>query len=111
MMLNVKSEYQKISHNYEEKIKKISQKQKIKLKLYLSKINMPFLNNIQDLDLWNNLLIHPEEASMSTSKILFFNVKIRQITFDFARKIYRTRTLFHAETNKLFWNAYQYQLS
>lgn len=111
MMLKVTPEYQKISQNYGEKIKKISQKQEIKLKTYLSKINIPFLNSIQDLDLWNNLLIHPEETSISTNKMLSFNVEIRQITFDFATQIYRARAVFHAETNKLFWNAYQYQLS
>lgn len=27
------------------------------------------------------------------------------------RQISTLRTVFHAETNKLFWNAYQYQLS
>ena len=75
MMLNVTSEYQKISHNYEEKIKKISQQQEVKLKFYLSKINIPFLNGIQDLDLWNNLLIHPEKAFISTSKVLFLMLK------------------------------------
>lgn len=43
--------------------------------------------------------------------MLIFNVEIRQITFDFATQIYRARAVFHAETNKLFWNAYQYQLN
>ena len=111
MMLNITEAYQKISQNYKDDIQKISQKQEIKLKSYLSKINVPFLNNIQDLDLWNNFLIHPEEASISDNKMLMFSVEIRQITFDFATEIYKTRALFHAKTNKLFLNAYQQQLS
>ncbi|MGQ3892779.1 hypothetical protein [Legionella sp. CNM-4043-24] len=111
MMLNITEAYQKISQNYKDDIKKISQNQEIKLKTYLSKINVPFLNNIQDLDLWNNFLIHPEEASISDNKMLTFSVEIRQITFDFATEIYKTRALFHAKTNKLFLNAYQQQLS
>lgn len=111
MMLNVMPEYKKISQNYTKNIQKISRRQEIRLKTYLSKLNIPFLNSVQDLDLWNNLLIHPAESSISTNKMLIFNVEIRQITFDFARQAYSERSLFHAKTNKLFLKAYQYQLS
>ncbi len=42
IMLNVMPEYEKISQNYTKSIQKISQRQEIKLKTYLSKINIPF---------------------------------------------------------------------